>query len=253
MKKDTEKILVFAFGLLFITTLLVIAIAIPEPTKFQWNIFKTILALSGAAIAAFLPGFINVEINNYIRAGGSLAVFVILFFYNPAELVVDIEKVDKKYSSLSFQLGEDIEILTISANKLLANSHDTVFKTKIKNEIDSITLKLSELKLANKIGLIKSPSLKNIKQVKDNIYNALMEKHSKQIAIYCKVGWELTDLVYKLETHDETQFSNLYKKDVLTINANLKLIHKDTLPDKFTNKGDIHLKIKILTAEIEGF
>ncbi|MGH7773469.1 MAG: hypothetical protein ACREQA_14690, partial [Candidatus Binatia bacterium] len=34
-----------------------------------------------------IPGFIEIEIPNWLRAGGALAVFVVVYFYNPASLV----------------------------------------------------------------------------------------------------------------------------------------------------------------------
>ena len=39
-------------------------------------------------MAAFIPGFLGVEINIWLRAGGAAAVFVIVYFFSPAHLVV---------------------------------------------------------------------------------------------------------------------------------------------------------------------
>jgi hypothetical protein len=80
--------LAFAFGVVFIAIILAIAVLIPEPTSFQFNIFKTVLALAGAGVAAVIPGILNVKISTWITAGGALAVFVVLFFYSPASLAV---------------------------------------------------------------------------------------------------------------------------------------------------------------------
>src|SRR5689334_8771537 len=80
----------FGFGLVFIIALLIIAWKLPDPTTFQYNVIRTILPLAAAGIAAMIPGFINVEIssatNLLIRAGGALAVFVLVYFFNPAQL-----------------------------------------------------------------------------------------------------------------------------------------------------------------------
>ncbi len=86
-KMGTEKILIFSFGIVFIITMLVLAIAFPNPTNFQYNVFRIILALAIAGIAAFIPGFINLNLGSWLKAGGALAVFAIVYFFNPAQLV----------------------------------------------------------------------------------------------------------------------------------------------------------------------
>ncbi|MBK67891.1 MAG: hypothetical protein CMP22_07140 [Rickettsiales bacterium] len=81
-----EKILGFGFGVTFIVVLLVIALFITDPTETQHATFKTILALSAAGIGGIFTGFIHVEgkINEFtIRAGGALALFVIVYFFPP--------------------------------------------------------------------------------------------------------------------------------------------------------------------------
>ena len=74
-----ERIAIFAFGATFVTALLVRAVVFPEPTPFQYTVFRIVLALAAAGIAAF---------KTIVRAGGALAVFVIVYFFSPAGLVV---------------------------------------------------------------------------------------------------------------------------------------------------------------------
>ena len=85
----TEVTAIFIFGVVFVTVILVLAFVFPNPTAFQYLVVRVLLALSTAAVATLLTGFINVEIPNFLKAGGALAVFVVVFFYNPASLVVD--------------------------------------------------------------------------------------------------------------------------------------------------------------------
>jgi hypothetical protein len=84
---DLEKILIFGFGVVFVTVILALAFAFPHPTSFQYNIVRIILALSAAAVATLLTGFLSVQVADYIKAGGALAVFVIVYFRSPAALV----------------------------------------------------------------------------------------------------------------------------------------------------------------------
>jgi len=89
MKKSTQTILSFAFGATFVVVILIIALAFPYPTAFQLFTFKVVLALAAGGVAAMIPGFIEAKIPNAIRAGGALAVFVVVYFFNPAELAVE--------------------------------------------------------------------------------------------------------------------------------------------------------------------
>lgn len=82
-----ERIATFVFGTGFLITLLVLSLFFPEPKPFQYLVFRAILALAAAGFAAFIPGFIHVEIKPAIRAGGALAVFVVVYFFSPATMV----------------------------------------------------------------------------------------------------------------------------------------------------------------------
>ncbi|MEX1034275.1 MAG: hypothetical protein WDZ30_13000 [Cellvibrionaceae bacterium] len=68
--------------------MLVIALVTPEPSVFQYRVFQTVLSLAVAGVAAMIPGFLQVNISGWIRAGGALGVFAVVYFYSPADLVV---------------------------------------------------------------------------------------------------------------------------------------------------------------------
>jgi len=88
MTKKLQQILAFIFGVTFVVVLLVLAVAIPDPTSFQYTVFRVILALASSGIAVMIPGFLQVTVSNWLRAGGALGVFVVVYFFNPASLVV---------------------------------------------------------------------------------------------------------------------------------------------------------------------
>jgi hypothetical protein len=88
MTKKMERLAVFVFGVVFVVVMLVLAVAIPSPTATQYDTFKIVLALAAAGVAAFIPGFLDVTVPGWIRAGGALAVFVLVFTKSPANLVV---------------------------------------------------------------------------------------------------------------------------------------------------------------------
>jgi hypothetical protein len=86
MQKNYEKILAFVFGVIFVVVLLYAAFAVPNPTAFQYTVFRIVLALAAAGVAAMFSGFLTIQISNWLKAGGALAVFAIVYFYAPAAL-----------------------------------------------------------------------------------------------------------------------------------------------------------------------
>lgn len=83
----TDKMSAFFFGVVFISIVIVIALFIPNPTGAQWFILRVVLALSAAGIGAVVPGLIAIDVNPYIRAGGAITLFVIIFRFNPPKLL----------------------------------------------------------------------------------------------------------------------------------------------------------------------
>lgn len=82
-----DLVAVFAFGLIFLSVILVIAILFPNPTDWQIFVFRVALGMAAAGIGALVPGFITVNVHRYVRAGGALALFAIVFFMNPPALI----------------------------------------------------------------------------------------------------------------------------------------------------------------------
>jgi hypothetical protein len=56
-----EKRATFAFGVAFVTVLLFLAHAVPEPTSFQEQVFRIVLALAGPGVAAVPPGLLDLQ------------------------------------------------------------------------------------------------------------------------------------------------------------------------------------------------
>jgi len=74
-----NTLLAFIFGVVFICAMLAFATFVPNPSPFALNVYITVLALAAAGIGAVIPGTIGVEYKS-IKAGGALALFVIVFF-----------------------------------------------------------------------------------------------------------------------------------------------------------------------------
>ncbi|MEL0638224.1 hypothetical protein V6259_15845 [Marinomonas sp. TI.3.20] len=86
MNKKTQTLISFSFGVIFVIVLLVIAFTTPDPTDFQYTIFRIVLSLAAGGVVAAFPGFIEVTFGKWLRSGGALAVFVLVYFYAPAAI-----------------------------------------------------------------------------------------------------------------------------------------------------------------------
>lgn len=73
-----EKIATYTVGVVLAAVLIVFAVLTPNPTDFQGKVFMVFLALGTSGIGALIPGFIDVSYQGWIRAGGALALFVIV-------------------------------------------------------------------------------------------------------------------------------------------------------------------------------
>jgi hypothetical protein len=88
--RNWQKLLLFAFGIVFISLILLIVILIPTPTDFQVFAFRLVLALCAGAIGGLMPGFLELEgrLRGFkVRALGAFAAFAIVWFINPPRLI----------------------------------------------------------------------------------------------------------------------------------------------------------------------
>ena len=81
---NTAPTKAFIFGIVILIGIIYVAIAYPEPTQFSYTIFRISIALAAAGIAAVFPGFLDIKFKSWLRAGGALAVFVVVYFFSPA-------------------------------------------------------------------------------------------------------------------------------------------------------------------------
>ena len=87
----SDRNLAFAFGVFFIIVMLFIAGSHrkQDPPPFALWVYRVVLALAAGGIGAVVPGWIYIEVSMYVRAGGAIALFVIVYMINPPGLVTD--------------------------------------------------------------------------------------------------------------------------------------------------------------------
>jgi hypothetical protein len=66
--------------------MVVLAVFIPSPTETQWFVFRVTLSAAAAGIAAVIPGLFALNMRAGVRAGGAIALFGLVFWFNPPRL-----------------------------------------------------------------------------------------------------------------------------------------------------------------------
>ena len=89
---NVNVLLSFVFGVIFVVTMLVFAVLVPNPSVFSQWVFITVLALSAAGVGSVVPGMLNIDVP-YVKAGGALALFAVVFLMQPA-IVRSIIRID---------------------------------------------------------------------------------------------------------------------------------------------------------------
>jgi hypothetical protein len=91
---NISALLAFVFGVVFLTTMLVFAVAFPNPTGFQLKVFGATLSLAAGGVGAVLPGMLNFQFGGMVKAGGALALAAIVWFTQPviAPSIVDLQE-----------------------------------------------------------------------------------------------------------------------------------------------------------------
>jgi hypothetical protein len=83
-----EIVLAFVFGCAALAAVLWLAFRSDSLSSQQFEILRIVLALAGGGVGAVVPGFLDLHLKAgaklALRAGGALAVFVLLYFWSPA-------------------------------------------------------------------------------------------------------------------------------------------------------------------------
>jgi hypothetical protein len=76
-------------GIGLIAAILLLVIFIPCPSASQYFIFRIIIAIAAAGLTAVIPGTFNINLANGIKGGGALAIFAVVYFFDPASTVAE--------------------------------------------------------------------------------------------------------------------------------------------------------------------
>src|SRR3954463_13209566 len=74
-------------GICLTAAILLLVIFIPCPSASQYFVFRIIIALAAAGLAAVIPGIFKISLTNGVTAGGAIGIFAIIYFFDPASSV----------------------------------------------------------------------------------------------------------------------------------------------------------------------
>jgi hypothetical protein len=96
----------FWLGVVLSVIIILLVVFIPCPTKDQYFVFRIIIALAAAGLATVIPGFINIRFNKEITAGGALAVFALIYLFDPASTIAENKCEQETFSITVFVHGK---------------------------------------------------------------------------------------------------------------------------------------------------
>jgi len=92
-KLKIQDWILLALGIIFLAFTVIIVLKIPQPTEVQMWIFRIIASLGAACIGAFIPGLFEISSQSTkitFRATGAAAFFVLMYLFNPPDLVIQL-------------------------------------------------------------------------------------------------------------------------------------------------------------------
>lgn len=98
---DRDKYLGFIFAVVVIVVILITTVTTPNPTSYQYTVYRIVLSLAAGGIGAVLPGLMEVKFKGWLRASGAAAFFAIVYFQSPALLQQNPESASKPVATQS--------------------------------------------------------------------------------------------------------------------------------------------------------
>lgn len=94
-------------GIGLTAAILILVVFIPCPSASQYFVFRIVLALAAAGLAAVIPGIFKINLTNGITAGGAIAIFAVVYFFDPASSVGEGKCANETFTLTVFVHGKD--------------------------------------------------------------------------------------------------------------------------------------------------
>lgn len=83
-----SKYVTLGIGCVLVIASFICAMIIDDPSQFKIFIIRSTFAVGCAALASFIPGWVKVNINGFVKAGGAIAIILIFYFFNPPAMLI---------------------------------------------------------------------------------------------------------------------------------------------------------------------
>jgi len=93
-------------GIGLTVAILLLVIFIPCPSTSQYFVFRIIIALAAAGLASVVPGIFKINFTNGITAGGAIAIFAVVYFFDPASSVGEGKCANETFTLTVFVHGK---------------------------------------------------------------------------------------------------------------------------------------------------
>jgi hypothetical protein len=162
-----SRMLLFVFGVSVILLLVGVSIYAPTVIHDYFSIYKVILGVACAGIAAMIPGFFNIRYKTWVRAGGALGVFTfIVLFVSPVTNFFSIRVVVQRADGKEIETGA-IVIMYLGAEvreARIQGNNDAIFENiPIRYSNSGVKFKL---KVTENLNLVNPDSLYRLQENK---------------------------------------------------------------------------------------
>lgn len=65
------------------------AMLIDNPSALKVFMIRGLFAVGCSACSSFIPGWLNINLNGYLKAGGAIGVLLIFYFFNPPAMIIN--------------------------------------------------------------------------------------------------------------------------------------------------------------------
>ena len=113
------KLWPLAIGVMFVALVVLAAAKTPNPSTFQYTVLRSVLALAAGGIAAIIPGAVRINLGQRIRGVGAIAVFLIVYFFSPAGILLEDSKGNTPKAKRPAQMLHVAVLLNGKANYVL--------------------------------------------------------------------------------------------------------------------------------------
>lgn len=163
-KLTAQMTLAFVFGVVFLSVIIYVVVVQPKLDSFGRMVILVVLSLAAGGVGAILPGFIVAgHPSKLVRAGGALAVFLVVLYFGsqyiksddgvvPYKPVADPSSVSNNFLSL-VEAGKNDEAYSLTSKVFRSAMNSFFFAESSKKILAKLGVPSSRIMVDQKIEL----------------------------------------------------------------------------------------------------